>query len=102
MASHVVSVLGVEGMFCQNCVEKIEADIGALPGVHSIKVLMHVFIVLAHASLMLYCYLTGYKLFSVHGVVCFYFLTIRVPFCLGFVTTTRGRDTIQLQALQSG
>ena len=40
MASHVVSVLGVEGMFCQNCVEKIEAEIGALPGVHSIKVLM--------------------------------------------------------------
>ena len=38
MTIHVVSVLGVEGMLAQNCVEKIEAAIGALPAVLSIKV----------------------------------------------------------------
>ena len=38
MDGHVVSVLDVAGMFCHDCVEKIETEISALPGVQRVKV----------------------------------------------------------------
>lgn len=37
MAS-VTSVISIEGMTCQSCVRNIEGVVGALPGVHSVKV----------------------------------------------------------------
>ena len=35
---YAVDVLDIEGMFCHNCVDKIETEIGAKPGVKKIKV----------------------------------------------------------------
>lgn len=39
-AGHVISVVDIQGMYCQNCVQKIELALAAHNGVLSVKVIL--------------------------------------------------------------